>query len=807
MVAVQTSPLARRRLLEIAPMVLVTILALGLLSYLGYGEAQRTYTGLALERLAAQGDTIRQSMSTFLLQDLPLQQFPGFAPVTRPLLRSDATIDAIYVTDASGKIIFSNTQHDDQVAPRDRSSFQAAPLSIDSRDAQVSETSSLYRIGLPLHTRFEAAGWLYISIRKDVIQHTILMTFRFVLAGVGVVLLLACALYTLCLRARSGATARWYTLIYAGAFVLMTGMVMAGLTNLYVSGIETKSKALATSLAARFNVPLQLGLDLSDFSGLGATLDDYRHLNADIGFIGLTRGHTVVVESGLASMRGPWHAPSGYLESDVRLVASPADPARALVVRLGVPRTVVYSKLWESLRGFSALFVASILLSTVFLNLRTSLFARRRRGLPALDESLGLVVPLYFFAVVSDSLNNSFLPQHFQGIAGDTHVSTNLVSLLFTVFYAAYAAALLPSGLLAERFGVRPLFLIGPILTAINLAVLATTHQFPVLFATQLIDGLGQGMIFIGVQSYVVRATSAAKRTQGTGIIVFGYNGGLIAGNAIGSLLVVDPSFGKPGVFMLGSILSLLVMLYAYFVMPLGLVVSEEARAPQAQQLPAQVPVTERSVVALLKDRVFSATAFLIGVPTKIVMAGLISASLPLLLARHQYQTQDIGQLLMLYSCGVLLSSRFLSRLADRRGSASGILMAGLICSAIGLILTGMLGWPRFSAGSLIPSGAVIAGMAILGIAHGCIQAPSLTHAASAPAARRFGAAPALSFYRLLERIGNISGPLVVGECVLLAHGSIAAVSWLGLAFVIFLPLFWFSGRSPSVAPALRPAT
>jgi MFS family permease len=789
------------------PMVLVTMVALGLLSYLGYGEAQRTYTALVLERLAAQGETVQQSMSAFLLQDLPLQQFPGFSTVTRPLLDSDATIQAIYVTDANGRLIFSNTQAGASLAPQALSSFHRSPLSVENQDAQVSETSSAYRVGLPLRTRFEAAGRLYISIKKDSIQRTLLATFRLVLAGAVALFLLGCIVYALIIKFTSGSPDRRLTLAYSGVFALMTVVVMAGLTNLYAQGIGDKSRALATSLAERLDVPLQLGLNLSDFSGIGTILDQYRQSNPDIGFIGLTRGNTTIVQSGLLATSGIWQSPGDAFESDVRLSDSPHDSARSLVVRLGVPRAVVYSKLWESLKNFTALFLASMLLSRVILNLRYSLFARRSRDFAAGPaEAIGIIVPLYFFAVFSDSLNNSFLPQHFQAIASDAHVSNGVVSILFTVWYAAYALALFPSGLLAERFGVRPLFLLGPLLTTMNLTVLALTHQVPVLFATQFIDGLGQGMVFIGVQSYILRATSARTRTQGTGVIVFGFNGGLIAGNAIGSLLVVDPTFGEPGVFMLGSMLSLLVACYAFLVVPHRAPVQEEAVA--AQDLHASVPpaATERSVVALLKDRIFSATAFLIGVPTKIVMAGLISATLPLLLAQEHYQTQDIGQLLMLYSCGVLLSSRFLSRLADRRGSTFGILLAGLLCSAIGLVLTGMIGWPQFAAGSLIPSVAVIVGLAILGLAHGCIQAPSLTHAASAPAARRFGAGPALSFYRLLERIGNISGPLVVGWFVVLAHGSAAAVSWLGLTFVVFLALFWYCSRTPARVRA-RPAT
>jgi MFS family permease len=548
---------------------------------------------------------------------------------------------------------------------------------------------------------------------------------------------------------------------------------------------------------------LRYGLDFSSFSGLNQLLDGYRANDSDLSYVSLTQGNAILVESGLAGSAGSWHTPTGTLESTAQVGATSA--ARTLMVHLGTSRLAIVRKLYESIKNFSALFIASILIATVLHRFgRTALSRAAAARRAEVDHLLGLIVPLYFVAVFADSLNNSFLPQHFQAAVVAVHASSGLVSFMFTAWYLAYALALFPSGLLAERYGFQPLFIGGALLTTTSLAILASTSTYPLFYVTQFMDGLGQGMIFIGVQSYILRLTSASKRTQGVGIVVFGFNGGLIAGNAMGSLLAVDPAFGERGVFLTGSVLSALLVLYTVRVIPKRL----------EQPLFATVPPTERAlpgagVGMLLRDRIFCGTAFLVGVPTKIVMAGVMAASLPLVLERAHYQTQDIGQLLMLYSCGVLISSRFLSRLADRRGNTRAILMAGLLGTAVGLGLTGVLGWPLFAPGSLAASFAVIIGLSVLGLAHGCIQAPSLTHAASSEAAHRYGAAAALSFYRLLERIGNISGPLVVGGLLVAFHQSAVALSVLGVFFVLLLALFGVVVRSPvpsSMVASLQPA-
>src|SRR3954453_9285359 len=75
-------------------------------------------------------------------------------------------------------------------------------------------------------------------------------------------------------------------------------------------------------------------------------------------------------------------------------------------------------------------------------------------------------------------------------------------------------------------------------------------------------------MLFIGVQSYILAVASPQKKTQAAAIIVFGFQGGMISGMAIGSLLV---SYLHPqGVFELSAAIGLATALYPILLVPGG---------------------------------------------------------------------------------------------------------------------------------------------------------------------------------------------------------------------------------------------
>jgi drug/metabolite transporter (DMT)-like permease len=72
---------------------------------------------------------------------------------------------------------------------------------------------------------------------------------------------------------------------------------------------------------------------------------------------------------------------------------------------------------------------------------------------------------------------------------------------------------------------------------------------------------------------------------------------------------------------------------------------------------------------------------------------------------------------------------------------------------------------------------------------------------ATTPAADALGPGAAASLYRVLERIGHVAGPAVVGQILLFGHESLTSLGWLGGAIIILALIFVVRPGRPT-APA-----
>jgi predicted MFS family arabinose efflux permease len=296
-------------------------------------------------------------------------------------------------------------------------------------------------------------------------------------------------------------------------------------------------------------------------------------------------------------------------------------------------------------------------------------------------------------------------------------------------------------------------------------------------------------MIFIGVQSYILRYTTRETRTRGGTIIVYGYNGGTLSGAAIGAMLALY--IGRQGVFILGAIVGLIILAYSLRYITSSAVEIEK---------PAAAKTKLRSLLGVFSDFSFLKTVILVGIPTKIILTGITVYALPLLLASLAFRQEDIGQIMMFYAAGVLLSSRFVSRLTDRLGKTRIILFIGMLGAGAGLVLTGLMKWEPLMALSLpyLSALVVMAGMFILGFSHGFIHAPIVTHIAETRAARTLGPAAVTSFYRFLERLGHVTGPLIISSILLAMNDSTLAISVVGFTVIILGVLFMAGAKGGS---------
>lgn len=777
-------------------MAVVACVSLSLLLYVGFGEATRTLERFQIDKLASQGRYLQYALNEFLRPGHPIRQFVGFQAKTGDVLASDHGIGAIAVFDPSGRPVFENGVGSGRLLEARHALPAAGGAGYDVR-----ADDAVVQVLLPLRNRFEQVATLVVTMDRAVVTDRVRTSFEpLAIAAAGAALGFGVAAAAVGVRRR-----RWTQGLFALAFAGVAAMVVATLASLYADGAQAKSKSMADTLAQRLSKVVAYGLDIWEFDGIDDVLKDYQALNPEMSRAGIVVDGVVRFHTDAEAIGRPWrHDPANY-----EYVSNmSAGGGRSIELAVAIPSDMVFRQTVRSVKNFAALFIASGLMAGVFLQIAGALRGRAGHRAPhsaAYEREadrepggslLDLAKPIFFVAVASEHLAYSFLPQYLTSITAAAGLSANYVSAPFTLYYLCFALSLLPAGHLSQRVGARPLMIWGLLASAAGLTALAVSGDFLSVCLARAMSGMGQGVLFIAIQSYILDTAPPGRKTRGAAIIVFGFQGGMITGMAIGSLLVAQ--IGQMQVFGLAAAVAALTAFHAVLVVPGRAHPAFRDRAARAATLKDMA----RDLGHALRDVEFMRAMLLVGLPAKAVLTGVVIFALPLMLSASGYRQEDIGQILMIYAAAVVLSSSYISAIVDRTQRTGVVLSFGCFLSASALIAVGYFGATGRTEALVSDEAATaltIVAVAVLGLAHGLINAPVVTHVASTEVARRAGAAPATATYRLLERIGHVAGPAIVGQLLASGISTAQSVAWVGGAVLAMAALF-------AIRPAGLPA-
>ena len=465
-----------RRIVDAVSMFIVTALSLLLLLYVGYGEGRRTYEQIEIEKLTAQGYLIQNTIEKFLRDDLPLKQFPGFATIARPLVDGLADVDAMAVYDHDRRQLFFVKDKSDPKLPAVSEAIGRV-----KRDIEIDKGDTHYQVVVPLRTRFETAGALVIMSRADAVSGRLQQAFLpllFLVVGLAAVFAVG---ITIAAPYLARTKVPWLQIGFGFTFMLMAAALVYTLIVLYFDGVKGKAETATSTFSQRFSDIVTFNLGIVDFDGIDKAVTEFRQLNAEVSEVAVIVNNSIRHTSNRASLNKPWVSDSGAYEFKVDL-AAPAQ-GRQLSVAVRVPRTVVYERVQRSIKNFAALFIASIFLSGVFLQVAVSLQGARsaaifvgrsrRRTDAGGDIALILLKPLYFLGVFLDSLTYAFLPKFMQEAATTSGMAESFASVPFTAYYLLFALSLIPAGNLAERYGPNPVIVAGLIMAGASVLGLA----------------------------------------------------------------------------------------------------------------------------------------------------------------------------------------------------------------------------------------------------------------------------------------------------------------------------------------------
>ena len=778
------------RLPDVLAMFAVSFLSLLLLVYVGIGEGQRTYVGFLSAKMAAQGEIVQNAMAGHLRGGLALRQFVGFQLYSAQIFESDSSVLVIAATDRADKVVFVNKQSHTRESVPDNfdvvlDARQGEKMYANER-FEVRQSEAFITVALPLKSKFETVGSLWVVMPRSIVQTAVDVALFPLLAFIAALSALFSWFVVSAKDADESKRTRRQKIGLAACFLITSVVVVGLLVALYSDGAQAKAKALASSLSERVGAISDARIDLADIEGIDKSFTDYRVFNPDIESIGLLQAGTYSIHTDPSRVGTRWEETKNAFEYKVALPDDLQGQKQEVTVVL--PVDVVYKAVGNSAKNFVVLFFASGFLAALVLQLANAM----QKGSPAetstaevANSALEKVKPVLFLAVFVDNLSASFLPQLIRGYGDAAQAPAFMSSVAFMAYFICFAAILVPAAKLAQRIGPKPLLWSGAMAIALGLGILVMTGNFALVILARVLEGLGQGVLFIGVQTLVLAASSnMANQTKANGIIVYNFNAGMVSGMAIGSLLVLY--VGAEGVFMFGLMGAVALTIYTMAVIP-----------PLLSPPGATTVKTTDSFVRVIRNFEFLRVMLLVGIPSKAVMTGVIMFGLPILLSHLAFESDEIGQIIMFYALGVLLANRVVS---NTTLPTNRVLSGGMLLGSLGLLLIGFFGWLGVQWAidhAVLMSLGLVVGVLAVGLGHGAINAPVVTYVANTDLAKNVGVVTTTSLYRVLERVGHVLGPMMVGQLLVLSGHSVVLVGWIGAALLLFTLVFHIGRATP----------
>lgn len=349
----------------------------------------------------------------------------------------------------------------------------------------------------------------------------------------------------------------------------------------------------------------------------------------------------------------------------------------------------------------------------------------------------------FFLLIFADSLSLSFFPVYVgQFYSQDMAVAKSLViGLPISVFMFTWALSMPWAGMWSDRMGHRKAFVAGAAVTTAGLVLTACAQSLYDLLLWRSLTALGYGLVFITTQSYVTNNTPVAQRTRGMAVFLSTFFAGSLSGSAIGGILAdrlgYSPTILLSGLLSAGAALFVLRFLGS----------SADTGAAARKSL------SFNDFKLLLRNKKFVAITFLAAVPAKIALTGFLYYSAPLYLKLLGNNQSTTGRVMMAYGLAIIVLSPFVAKLADRFGRLRWFITLGGYAAAAAM----------FIVYAFDSTAGLLASITLLGMAHAIGVSPQLAliNDFCKEVVQEVGSGTATGIFRLIERLGNVLGPVI----------------------------------------------
>lgn len=349
-----------------------------------------------------------------------------------------------------------------------------------------------------------------------------------------------------------------------------------------------------------------------------------------------------------------------------------------------------------------------------------------------------------FMLVFAEAASLAFFPNFVASLEhSQTWIPDDLImSLPISLFMFCWAISLPFAGYWSDKVGRRKSLVVGGLITASGLALTALCQTLELLLIVRAYTAVGYGIVFISAQGYITDTTTTKNRTKGMSTFLSSFFAGSLCGAAIGGILA--DKLGYSVTFLMAAVLAVVSVLFVITFFSHG---SSNAQSK---------PVSLNDFKVLLSNKYFAIITFLSAIPSKVVLTGFLYYLCPVYLQSLGESSAVSGRVLMSYGLAVIVISPLSALLVDRWDNKIKFIVCGGLLSALALV--NIMALPGTMGLLLI--------VIMIGIAHGISVSPQIPLVMDLLANEGIDKGKTIGIFRLTERIGNITGPILAGLCL-----------------------------------------
>lgn len=232
------------------------------------------------------------------------------------------------------------------------------------------------------------------------------------------------------------------------------------------------------------------------------------------------------------------------------------------------------------------------------------------------------------------------------------------------------------AGNIADRYGRKPMIIVGLLLFALSNLIGALASNFTIFLVARFIGGMGSAALVPSIMAYIVDITSDEKRTRAMSFLGASMSSGFIVGPGLGGLLA---ELGTRAPFFTSALVGLVAAMSCLVILP----ESQKARVQieatfKKENIFIQLVQSIKSPYFILLFMVFSLTFGLAHFET----------AYPLVVTqKYGFTTRQISILFMICSLGGTVTQLLLTGWLTNRFGEKRIISSMLLLSASALVL------------------------------------------------------------------------------------------------------------------------